>query len=115
MLNYWLSSYDDICPDNYNSSRYKLKDKCRSEKWEVYLYGDMTIKVMESRRAENCGGLRSCFSWYEGKAFFWAVYTGTRPGFPPPSGRGRGGGGRRELAPRCSATPIRCISRTRLD
>ena len=46
MLNYWFSSIDDICPDNYNSSRFKLKDKCRSEKWEVYLYGDMTIKVM---------------------------------------------------------------------
>ena len=45
MLNYWFSSYDDICPDNYIYSRFKLKDKCRSEKWEVYLYGDMTIKV----------------------------------------------------------------------
>ena len=44
------------------TSRFKLKDKCRSEKWEVYLYGDMTILVMESRRAENCGGLRSCSS-----------------------------------------------------
>ena len=45
MLNYWFSSNDDICPDNYNYSRFKLKDKCRSEKWEVYLYGDKTIKV----------------------------------------------------------------------
>ena len=35
------------------TSRFKLKDKCRSEKWEVYLYGDMTIQVMESRRAEK--------------------------------------------------------------
>ena len=26
-------------------SRFKLKGKCRSEKWEVYLYGDKTIKV----------------------------------------------------------------------
>ena len=48
MLNFWFSSNDDICPDNYSYSRFKLKDKCRSEKWEVYLYGDMTIKVMES-------------------------------------------------------------------
>ena len=55
VLNGWLSSNDDICPDNYNYSRFTLKDKCRSEKWEVYLYGDMTIKVMGSRRAENCG------------------------------------------------------------
>ena len=69
MLNDWISCNDDFCPDNYNFSRFKLKDKRRSEKWEVYLYGDMTIKVMESRRAENCGGLRSCFSWCDGKAF----------------------------------------------
>ena len=27
------------------TTRFKLKDKCRSEKWELYLYGDMTIKV----------------------------------------------------------------------
>ena len=45
MLNYWFSSNDDICPDNYNYSRFQLKGKGRSEKWEVYLYGDMTIKV----------------------------------------------------------------------
>ena len=25
--------------------RFKLKGKCRIEKWEVYLYGDKTIKV----------------------------------------------------------------------
>ena len=66
MLNDWISCNDDFCADNYNFSRFKLKDKCRSEKWEVYLYGDMTIKVMESRRAENCGGLRSCSSWRDG-------------------------------------------------
>ena len=53
MLNDWISSIDDICPDNYNYSRFTLKDKCRSEKWEVYLYGDMTIKVMESRRCRT--------------------------------------------------------------
>ena len=45
MLNDWISCNDDICPDNYNYSRFKLKDKCRSEKWEVYLYGDKTILV----------------------------------------------------------------------
>ena len=45
MLNGWFSSNDDICADNYFFSRFKLKGKCRSEKWEVYLYGDMTIKV----------------------------------------------------------------------
>ena len=46
MLNVWFSNIDDICADNYNFSRFKLKDKCRSEQWEVYLCGDMTIKVM---------------------------------------------------------------------
>ena len=46
MLNYWFSSNDGICLDNYNYSRFKLKGKCRSEKWEVYLCGGMTIEVV---------------------------------------------------------------------
>ena len=37
MLNFWFSSFVDFCADNYNYSRFKLKDKCRSAKWEVYL------------------------------------------------------------------------------
>ena len=45
MLNCWFSNNDDICADNFLFSRFKLKDKCRSEKWEVYLFGVMTIKV----------------------------------------------------------------------
>merc|ERR1719383_661969 len=45
MLNDWISSNDEICADNYNYFRFKLKGKGRSEKWEVYLYGDKTIKV----------------------------------------------------------------------
>ena len=49
MLNYWFSSNDDICTDNCNYSRFQLKDKCRSEKWEVCLYGDMTIMVVRSQ------------------------------------------------------------------
>ena len=125
MLNYWFSSNDDICPDNYNYSRFKLKDKCRSEKWEVYLYGDMTIKVeraqvqfldsvtcplllrqgMGSRRAGYCGGLRSCCSWRDGKAFFGPCTQVHGQGFPRHLG-GKGWRGRRELAPRCSATRI---------
>ena len=90
MLNGWFSNIDDICADNFNFSRFKLKDKCRSEQWEVYLYGDMTIKVMWSRRAENCGVLRSCSSWRDGKAFLGAVYTGTRPGVSPAIRAGEG-------------------------
>ena len=46
MLNGWFSNNDDICADNYIFSRFKLKDKCRSEKWDVYLCGDMTILVV---------------------------------------------------------------------
>ena len=46
MLNFWFSSNDEICPDNYNYSRLKLMDKCRSKKWELYLYGDKTIQVV---------------------------------------------------------------------
>ena len=94
-----LAAMTIFAPTTTTISRFTLKDKCRSEKWEVYLYGDMTIKVMGSRRAENCGVLRSCSSWRDGKAFFWAVYTGTRPGGPPPSGRGRGGGDAGSLLP----------------
>ena len=45
MLNCWFSNNDDICADNFLFSRFKLKDQCRSEKWEVYLFGVMTIKV----------------------------------------------------------------------
>ena len=40
-----MSCYDVLCADNYNYSWFKLTDKCRNEKWELYLYGDMTIKV----------------------------------------------------------------------
>ena len=45
MLNFWFSSFDEFCADNYILSLFMLKDMCRSVKWELYLYGDMTIKV----------------------------------------------------------------------
>merc|ERR1712136_313693 len=45
MLNDWISSNDEICADSCNFFQFKLKGKGRSEKWEVYLYGDKTIKV----------------------------------------------------------------------
>ena len=105
MLNFWFSNIDEFCPDNYNYSRFMLKDKCRSEKWELYLYGDMTIKVKESRRAENCGGLRSCSSRCDGKAFLGRVHRYTARGSPATKA-GKGWRGRRELAPRCSATQL---------
>ena len=34
-----------VCADIYNLSRFKLMDMCRSVMWEMFLYGDMTIKV----------------------------------------------------------------------
>ena len=45
MLNDRTSSNDEICPDNYNYFRFKLKGKGRSETWEVCPYGDKTIKM----------------------------------------------------------------------
>ena len=45
MLNGWFSSNDVICADNHNYFQFKLKGNGRSEKWELYLYGDKTIKV----------------------------------------------------------------------
>ena len=44
MLNYWFSSNDTICADNYFFP-VQVDGKCRSEKWELYLFGDMSIKV----------------------------------------------------------------------
>ena len=49
MLNYCFSNNDEVCADNYNYSRFKLTDKCRSEKCEVYLYGDFTFMVDRGR------------------------------------------------------------------
>ena len=43
MLNVWFSSHDEVCAVNYIYFRFKLQG--RSEKWELYLYGDLTIKV----------------------------------------------------------------------
>ena len=47
MLNGWFSSNDEVYADNYIYFRFKLQG--RSEKWELYLYGDMTIKVDRDR------------------------------------------------------------------
>ena len=112
-----ISSIHDICPDNYNYSRFTLMDKCRSEKWEVCLYGDMPVVLrqgIESSRAENCGGLRSCSSWCEGKAFLGRVHRYTARGSPAIRA-GKGWRGRRELAPRCSATRIKMHACSGLD
>ena len=44
MLSGWFSNNDTICADNYFFP-VQVEGKCRSEKWELYLYGDKTIKV----------------------------------------------------------------------
>ena len=44
MLNSWFSNNDEICADNY-FFLVQVDGQCRSEKWDLYLYGDMTIKV----------------------------------------------------------------------
>ena len=49
VLNDWISSNDETCVDNYNYFRFKLKGNRRSESWEVYRYGDQTIKVDRDR------------------------------------------------------------------
>ena len=53
MLNYCFSNNDEVCADNYNYSRFKLTDKCRSEKWEVYLYGYSRFKLKGQCRSEK--------------------------------------------------------------
>ena len=150
MLNDWFSSNDDICPDNFYFSRFKLKDKCRSEKWEVYLgrahdqyhedfgcvcllffFGSAATTGLHRQpqllpvQVEGHGvavlvvdahvvQLRWGCSWRDGMSFR-VVYTGTRPGVSPAIRAGKGWRGRRELAPRCSATRISCIARTCQD
>ena len=49
VLNDWISSNDEICADNCNYFRFKLKGNGRSEFWEVYLYGVRTINVDRDR------------------------------------------------------------------
>ena len=71
--------------------------------------------LVVSRRAENCGfhSCSSCLVVYmpvvvhdKFGVFFGALCTGTRPGLTPAIRAGKGWRGRRELAPRCSATQL---------
>ena len=131
MLNYWFSSNDDICPDNYNSSRFKLKDNCRSENWEVYLYGDMSIMV-ERAQVQFLDSVTCplCYdtAWspvvqktaevsavaahdVNGKVFFFGPCTQVHGQGSPAIRAGKGWRGRRELAPRCSATQLGALRR----
>ena len=82
MLNFWFSSIDEICPDNYNYSRFMLKDKCRSEKWKLYLYGDMTIKVMSPDVQKTAEVSAVAFHGVTGRPFLGRVHRYTARGFP---------------------------------
>ena len=92
----------------------------------MYLYGDMTIKVERAQvqllvsgympivvttghgvqTCRNCGPPQLQSSALRDLAgrLFRAVCTGTRPGVAPAIRAGKGWWGRREFAPRCSAT-----------
>ena len=98
MLNDWISCNDDICGDNYNYFQFKLKGKRRSAGGAATQY---FAKVVDFPFVQ----LHRCCSWREGMSF-WAVYTGTRPWVAPTIRVGKGWRGRRELAPRCSATQL---------
>ena len=104
MLNGLISCYDGICADNHNFFQFKLKGKGRSGAATQVV--DVPVVL-----------LHRCCSWLDGfsSLFFWAVYTGKRPGVAPAIRAGKGWRGRRELAPRCSATQIGCISLAHID
>ena len=63
-----------------------------------------TGTVLGRDSAVNCGG--SAVGAHRLAWLFRAVYTGTRPGLTPAIRAGKGWRGRRELAPRCSATQL---------
>ena len=37
------SALEEICADNYNDFQFNLKGNRRSEKWQIYLYGDKSM------------------------------------------------------------------------
>ena len=61
MLNDWISSYDVY----FFYSRFKLKGQCRSEKWEVHLYGDSRFKLKGQCRSEKWEVHLYGYSWFK--------------------------------------------------
>ena len=131
MLNGWFSSNDEICADNYIYFRFKLKGKFRSEKWEVYLFGDKTIKVERAQvQFSDSGdmpvvvttghGVQTCrklwfstvavfgSSWIDGKAFWGRVHRYTARGDPRHQG-GEGVAGTPGACSQAFCHPIRCM------
>ena len=127
MLNYWFSSNDEICPDNYNYSRLRCMTSVAVRSWRciftvtspswwnVHMCSSWSVVTcpLLCDRARGPDVLKLWFSTvavlgssrFDGMSFR-AVYTGTRPGVAPAIRAGKGWRGRRELAPRCSATQL---------
>ena len=76
----------------------------------------MTIKVV-LHRCSSLSVVTCLLLWRHGMGswVFRAVYTGTRPGVFPAIRAGKGWRGRRELAPRCSATRIKLHACSGMD
>ena len=87
----WFSSIGVFCADNHNYFQFKLKGTRRSAGGAATQYFAKVVDVPVVQ-------LHRCCSSFDGLTFL-AVYTGTRPGVPPPSGRGRGGGDAGSLLP----------------
>ena len=127
MLNYWFSSNDDICQTttSFPGSSCRTSVAVRSGRcictvtcsswctFTVHFLDSVTCPLlfrqgMGSRRAENCGVLRSCSSWRDGKAFLGRVHRYTARGDP----RHQGGEGVAGTPGACSQVfchPIRCM------
>ena len=55
MLNDWFSNSDEICADNYKLLPVQIEGQRRSEKWQIYLYGDKSMAV--KRQGVLSGGV----------------------------------------------------------
>ena len=110
MLN-WICSIDGFCADNHNYFQFKLDGKGRSagsaatqvRSVEIQscshscfcAWWQYTAKVVEVHVVQ----LLRCSSWIDGLTFLVPCTQVHGQGFPPPSGRGRGGGDAGSLLP----------------
>ena len=84
MLNGWFSSIDVICVDNHNFFQFKLKGNGRSGAATQVV--DVHVVQLHRYRDVRWVFLGPCTQVHD-------------QGFPPPSGRGRGGGDAGSLLP----------------
>ena len=110
MLNDWVCSIDDFCAVNQNYFQFKLNGKGRSAgsaATQVQVRGETvvlsqllcawwqyTAKVVDVHVVQ----LHRCSSWIDGLTLGPRTQVHGQ-GFPPPSGRGRGGGDAGSLLP----------------